>query len=188
MAGHTMLHGKRIAALIPAAGSGSRMGGQVAKPFLCIGAREILAWTLDVFETCQAIDEVWVMVPLEHCAYCQGAIIERYGFQKVRGIVAGGGTRQESVWKGFQRLDAEIDLVVVHDGVRPFVTEALLHNTLVQAARHGAAVAAVPLKDTLKRVSAAGEVETTVPRDGLWRVQTPQAFQRHLLQAAFCQA
>jgi 2-C-methyl-D-erythritol 4-phosphate cytidylyltransferase len=188
MAGDTILSGKRIAALIPAAGSGSRMGGHVAKPFLHIGTREILARTLDIFETCPAIDEVWVMVALEHCGYCQRAIVERYGFQKVRGIVAGGATRQESVWKGFQRLEGEIDLVVVHDGVRPFVTAALLHDTLVQAALHGAAVAAVPLKDTLKRVSAAGEVEATVPRDGLWRVQTPQAFQRHLLQSAFCQA
>jgi 2-C-methyl-D-erythritol 4-phosphate cytidylyltransferase len=129
-----------------------------------------------------------VVVAPEQCAYCQRAIVERYGFQKVRGIVAGGETRQESVWKGFQCLEAGIDLVVVHDGVRPFVTGVLLHDTLVQAALHGAAVAAVPLKDTLKRVSAAGEVETTVPRDGLWRVQTPQAFQRHLLQSAFSQA
>jgi 2-C-methyl-D-erythritol 4-phosphate cytidylyltransferase len=188
MAGDTGLRGKRIAALIPAAGSGSRMGGPVAKPFLSVGGREILTRTLDVFEAYHAIDEVWVMVALEHCAYCQRAIVERYGFQKVRGVVAGGATRQESVWKGFQRLAAGIDLVVVHDGVRPFVTEALLHNTLVQAARHGAAVAAVPLKDTLKRVSAAGEVEATVPRDGLWRVQTPQAFQRQLLRLAFCHA
>jgi 2-C-methyl-D-erythritol 4-phosphate cytidylyltransferase len=188
MAGDTILSGKRIAALIPAAGSGSRMGGHVAKPFLQIGAREILARTLDVFETCHAIDEVWVMVALEHRAYCQQAIVERYGLQKVRGIVAGGATRQESVWKGLQRLEAGIDLVVVHDGVRPFVTEMLLQNTLIHAVLYGAAVAAVPLKDTLKRVSAAGEVEATVPRDGLWRVQTPQAFQRHLLQAAFHQA
>jgi 2-C-methyl-D-erythritol 4-phosphate cytidylyltransferase len=92
------------------------------------------------------------------------------------------------VWRGLQRLSAAVDLVVVHDGVRPLVTEAVVRDTLCSAAWYGAAVAAVPLKDTLKRVSEAGEVEVTVPREHLWRIQTPQAFQYHVLQAAFQQA
>jgi 2-C-methyl-D-erythritol 4-phosphate cytidylyltransferase len=78
-----------------------------------------------------------------------------------------------------------VDLVVVHDGVRPFVTELLLQQTLDHASHHGAAVTAVPLKDTLKRISTAGTVEATVPREHLWRVQTPQAFQHALLRRAF---
>jgi len=78
-----------------------------------------------------------------------------------------------------------VDLVVVHDGVRPLVTELLLQQTLEQASCYGAAIAAVPLKDTLKRVSAAGTVEATVPRESLWRVQTPQAFRHVLLRRAF---
>jgi 2-C-methyl-D-erythritol 4-phosphate cytidylyltransferase len=179
---------RRIAALIPAAGSGRRMGGRVAKPFLRLGGREILARTLEVFETCWVIDEVWVIVAPEHCALCQHTVVEAYGFHKVQGVIAGGTTRQESVWQGLQQVADGIDLVVVHDGVRPLVPEALVQETLRQAARYGAAIAAVPLKDTLKRVSRAGEVETTVPREGLWRVQTPQAFQRHVLQAAFLHA
>jgi 2-C-methyl-D-erythritol 4-phosphate cytidylyltransferase len=179
---------RRIAALIPAAGRGRRMGGEVAKPFLRIGGREILARTLEVFETCCVIDEVWVMVAREHCALCRQAVVEHYGFHKVRGVIAGGITRQESVWRGLQRLGEGIDLVVVHDGVRPFVSKALLRETLRQAARYGAAIAAVPVKDTLKRVSKRGEVEATVSREGLWRVQTPQAFQRQMLQAAFLHA
>jgi 2-C-methyl-D-erythritol 4-phosphate cytidylyltransferase len=182
------LAGKRIAALIPAAGSGRRMGGRVAKPFLRLGGREILARTLDVFETCRIVDEVWVIVAPEQCTRCQHTVVARYGFHKVQGVIAGGATRQESVWRGLQRVSGGIDLVVVHDGVRPFVSEALVHQTLCQAARYGAAIAAVPLKDTLKRVSRAGEVEATVSREGLWRVQTPQAFQRHMLQAAFLHA
>jgi 2-C-methyl-D-erythritol 4-phosphate cytidylyltransferase len=157
----------------------------VAKPFLQIGGREILACTLDVFETCRVIDEVWVIVAPEHRAMCQQTVVERYGFQKVQGVIAGGATRQESVWQGLQRLEADIALVVVHDGVRPFVPEALVQETVRHAALYGAAIAAVPVKDTLKRVSVIGEVEATVPRDGLWRVQTPQAFQYHVLQAAF---
>jgi 2-C-methyl-D-erythritol 4-phosphate cytidylyltransferase len=184
----TSFVGKRIAALIPAAGSGQRMGGVIPKPFLRLGGREILARTLAVFEACAAIDEVWVIIAPEYCALCQQRIVEQYGLRKVKGVVAGGATRQESVWQGLQHVESGVDLVVVHDGVRPFITEALLRETLRCAALHGAAIAAVPIKDTLKRVSEAGEVETTVPRERLWRVQTPQVFQRPLLQAAFRQA
>jgi 2-C-methyl-D-erythritol 4-phosphate cytidylyltransferase len=175
----------RVAAIIPAAGEGRRMGGAVPKQFLQIGGREILARTLAVFEACVAIDDVWVVVAAEQCALCQSAIVERYGLRKVRGVVAGGTTRQESVWHGLQQVVQAVGLVVVHDGVRPFVTELLLQQTLDHANRFGAAIAAVPLKDTLKRVSAAGTVEATVPREHLWRVQTPQAFQHALLRRAF---
>jgi 2-C-methyl-D-erythritol 4-phosphate cytidylyltransferase len=175
----------RVAAIIPAAGEGRRMGGAVPKQFLQIGGREILARTLAVFETCVAIDDVWVVVAAEQCALCQTTIVERYGLRKVRGVVAGGTTRQESVWHGLQQVPDAVGLVVVHDGVRPFVTELLLQQTLDYAGRYGAAIAAVPLKDTLKRVSAVGTVEATVPREHLWRVQTPQAFQHALLRRAF---
>ncbi|MGQ4807766.1 2-C-methyl-D-erythritol 4-phosphate cytidylyltransferase [Candidatus Entotheonellaceae bacterium PAL068K] len=178
----------RVAALIPAAGSGQRMGGNVPKPFLRLGGREILARTLDVFETCRVVSEVWIVVAPEHCIRCQQAVVERYGFHKVRGVVAGAVTRQASVWQGLQHIDNEIELVVVHDGVRPFVPTALVHETVHQAARHGAAIAAVPLKDTLRRVSETGEAQETVPREGLWRIQTPQTFRRHLLYEAFLHA
>ena len=179
---------KRVAGLIVAAGNGVRMGGDIAKPFLQLGGREILARTLDVFERCAAISEIWVIVAAINVSACRQGIIERYGFSKVRDVVTGGTSRQESVWCGLQRIDTAIDLVVVHDGVRPFVTDAVLRETLGCAATHGAAVTAVPLRDTLKRISDGGEVETTVPRDNLWRTQTPQAFQRHLLISAYRQA
>jgi 2-C-methyl-D-erythritol 4-phosphate cytidylyltransferase len=175
----------RVAAIIPAAGEGRRMGGTVPKQFLQIGGREIVARTLAVFEACVAIDDVWVVVAAEQCTTCQNTIVERYGFRKIRGVIAGGTTRQESVWRGLQQVTDAVALVVVHDGVRPFVTELLLQQTLDYAKRYGAAIAAVPLKDTLKRVSTAGTVEATVPRERLWRIQTPQAFQHALLRRAF---
>ena len=175
----------RVAAIIPAAGEGRRMGGTVPKQFLQIGGREIVARTLAVFEACVAIDDVWVVVAAEQCTTCQNTIVERYGFRKIRGVIAGGTTRQESVWRGLQQVTDAVALVVVHDGVRPLVTELLLQQTLDHASRYGAAIAAVPLKDTLKRVSTAGTVEATVPRERLWRVQTPQAFQHALLRRAF---
>ena len=179
---------KRVAALIPAAGSGVRMGGHVAKPFLQLNGREILAHTLDVFERTALVDDVWVIVGAGNLDACRQDIVKRYGFKKVRGVVPGGASRQESVWRGLQRVDAAVDLVVVHDGVRPFVTETVLQATLACAAEHGAAVSAIPLSDTLKRVSLQGEVEATVPRENLWRTQTPQAFRRQLLETAHQQA
>lgn len=174
-----------VAALIPAAGEGRRMGGTTPKQFLQVGGREILARTLEVFEQCAAIAEIWVIVAAEQHALCQETIVQRYEFRKVRGVVAGGATRQESVWRGLQQVAETVELVVVHDGVRPLVTERLVQQTLASASRHGAAIAAVPLKDTLKRVSEAGEVESTVPRERLWRVQTPQTFRHTLLRTAF---
>ena len=134
------------------------------------------------------MSEVWVIAAPECCRRCQRTIVERYGFRKVKGVVAGGATRQASVWEGLQHLDSEVELVVVHDGVRPFVTALLVSETVCQAARYGAAVAAVPLKDTLRRVSATGEAQETVPREGLWRIQTPQTFRRGLLHEAFLHA
>lgn len=180
--------GRRVAALIPAAGSGQRMGSAVPKPYLALGGREILARTLDVFEACAAVDEVWVIVSADQQAHCREHIVERYGFGKVRGVVTGGDERQASVWCGLQQLAPEVDFVVIHDGVRPFVSEAMVTETLAGAAQHGAAIAAVPLKDTIKRVAPDGQVEATVPREHLWRVQTPQAFRRDWLQQAFEQA
>jgi 2-C-methyl-D-erythritol 4-phosphate cytidylyltransferase len=175
----------RVAALIPAAGEGRRMGGATPKQYLQLGGRELLARTLEVFEACTAIDEIWVVVAAEHCAWCQETIVERYGLRKVRGVIAGGATRQESVWRGLQHVAEAIELVVVHDGVRPLVPELLIQQTLASARQHGAAIAAVPLKDTLKRVSETHEVEDTVPRERLWRIQTPQAFRHALLRTAF---
>lgn len=188
MRAQSILANKHVAALIPAAGSGRRMGGRVAKQYLQLRGREILAYTLDIFETCPVIDEVWLIVAAGHQDFCQQAIVERYGFTKVRGIVVGGETRQDSVWRGLQQVPPACDIVVVHDGVRPLVTEAILQETIQSAATCGAAIVAVPVHDTLKRVSETGIVEVTVPREGLWRVQTPQAFHCDLLQSAFQQA
>ncbi len=175
----------RVAALIAAAGSGQRMGGPIPKPYLSLGGREILARTLEVFETCAAVHQVWVIASADQQAHCRQGIVERYGFGKVQGVVAGGDERQASVWRGLQQLGSEVDLVVIHDGVRPFVSHTMIENALACAVQHGAAIVAVPLKDTIKRVTQLGRVEATVPREHLWRVQTPQAFRRPLLYRAF---
>ena len=108
-------------------------------------------------------------------------------YEIVREVVVGGEQRQDSVYNGFNSLEEGTDIVVVHDGVRPFTTPQMITATVEAAQQHGAAITAIPVSDTVKQ-AADGFVKQTVSRDGLWRVQTPQAFQCRLLQQAFKKA
>lgn len=176
------------AALIPAAGRGQRMGLEVEKQFLHLGGKPLLAYTLAQFEATPTIDRIVVIVPLGRETFCFQAIIKPEGLRKVTHIIGGAETRQRSVMAGFSCLDADVDVVVIHDGARPFVTPALIQAAIDVALVEGSAVAAIPESDTLKRVSAAGTVVETLDRRGLWRVQTPQAFRRAVLQRALAYA
>ena len=175
-------------AIIVAAGSGSRMASDRPKQFLLLAGIPLIFHTLRPFEQCDSIDETIVVLPPESAAEFLDSAA-KFGVKKVTRVVPGGATRAESVKRGLTAIRAaSAEIVAVHDGVRPFVTDAILRQTLSHAVRYGAAITAVPVQDTLKRVSEAGDVEATVARDRLWRVQTPQAFQRSLLQAAFLHA
>jgi 2-C-methyl-D-erythritol 4-phosphate cytidylyltransferase len=176
------------AALIPAAGQGQRMGYEVEKQFLYLGGKPLLAYTLAQFEATPAIDRIVVIVPAGREAFCYEEIVAPAGWRKVTDIVAGGETRQRSVRAGFDRLDADVDVVVIHDGARPFVTPALIQTAIDAALIDGSAVAGIPESDTLKRVSGEGTIIETVDRRDLWRAQTPQAFRRALLQQALAYA
>ena len=177
-----------VAALIPAAGSGRRMGCGVEKQFLELGGKPLLARTLARFEATAAITHIVIIVPPGREKYCRQEIVEPEGFRKVSHIVAGAETRQRSVTEGFRCLSGDVDVVVVHDGARPFVTPTLIQAVIVAAARDGSAIAAIPESDTLKRVAADGTVVETLDRRYLWRAQTPQAFRREILQGALMHA
>ncbi|NIQ03009.1 MAG: 2-C-methyl-D-erythritol 4-phosphate cytidylyltransferase [Nitrospinaceae bacterium] len=172
-----------ITAIIPAAGRGTRMGAPVAKQFLELKGKPILHYTLEVFERCGVVDSVVLVVPESDVESA------RRDWNKpgrcVRGVVAGGAQRQDSVWNGLHALDPDTEIVIVHDGVRPFVTEAILRNSVETAREFGAALAAVPVSDTLKQADSEHWVTRTVDRRGLWRVQTPQTFRLPLLIEAF---
>jgi 2-C-methyl-D-erythritol 4-phosphate cytidylyltransferase len=176
------------AALIPAAGQGQRMGLDVEKQFYQLGGKPLLAYTLARFEETPGIDCIVVIVPPGRETFCYREIVEPEGFRKVTHIVAGAETRQRSVAAGFRCLNEGIDVVVIHDGARPFVTPSLIRTAIDAAVQHGSAVAAVPESDTLKRVSGEGTVLETVDRRNLWRAQTPQAFRRSILQHALAYA
>lgn len=176
------------AALIPAAGRGQRMGLDIEKQFLQLAGKPLLAYTLAQFEASPAIDRIVVIVPRGRETFCDREIVGPEGLRKVSHIVAGADTRHLSVVAGFRCLDEDVDVVVIHDGARPFVTPSLIRMAIEAAVRDGSAVAAVPESDTLKCVSDEGTVIETVDRRNLWRAQTPQAFRRSILQRALAHA
>ena len=175
-------------AIIPAAGTGSRMQAGGNKQYLLLAGRPILAHTLALFDAHPRIDRICIVVPDDEIDYCRAEIVNRYTFGKVSEIVAGGATRQDSVGNGLHGCGAAADdLVIIHDGARPLLSAAELDALLDAAVASGAATLGVPVKDTIKRVHA-GVIVATPERSSLWQVQTPQAFRFWLLRAAHSQA
>ena len=151
------------------------------KPYLELDDRPILSHTIGVFDRNTVVDAIFVIVDEMDFDVCRSAVIEPYDFQKVAGLVPGGETRQDSVCNGLKALPKDTDFVIVHDGVRPFVTGEMIFTCLEAAADWGAAVAAVPVKDTIKITDRDGFVVDTPDRNRLWSAQTPQVFRRDLL-------
>ncbi|MGH7232116.1 MAG: 2-C-methyl-D-erythritol 4-phosphate cytidylyltransferase [Nitrospiraceae bacterium] len=174
----------RAVALVPAAGRGLRMGSGTPKQFLSLGGLPVLVHSLRVLELSTAVTAVVLAVPDADREFCAKEIVSRHGFAKVTVIVAGGEQRQDSVRLGLAAIDRAVDLVLIHDAVRPFFTPELVERVIAKAAEHGAAVIAIPMRDTVKRAGADRMIETTVDRSRLWLAQTPQAFRRALLDEA----
>ena len=151
------------------------------KPYLELLDKPILTHTIGVFDRSTVVDAILVIVGETDVDACRSVVIEPYDFQKVAGLVTGGKTRQDSVFNGLKALPHDTDFVVVHDGVRPFVTDEMIFTCLEAAADWGAAVAAVPVKDTIKVTDRNEFVVDTPDRSQLWAVQTPQVFRTDLL-------
>ncbi|NPV26966.1 MAG: 2-C-methyl-D-erythritol 4-phosphate cytidylyltransferase [Firmicutes bacterium] len=177
-----------ITAIIAAAGQGKRMGVGRNKQYLSLIGQPILARTLAVFQSSPLIDDLVVVVARGEVDYCVREIVQKYRFFKVSRVIAGGKERQDSVFEGLRHLQDDCSLVVVHDGARPLLTPVILSRVIQQAELDGAAVAAVPVKDTIKVVDEDGLVVTTPGRKQLWAIQTPQVFRRDILQSAYEQA
>ena len=174
----------KVCALIPAAGKGNRMAHSVKKPYLKLAQKPILAHTIQRFEQNSTVDAIFVIVDSADFSECHTAVLRPYPFTKVQELVGGGETRQMSVYNGVRALSADVDFVIVHDAVRPFVTDEVIFACLTAADEYGAAVAAVPVKDTIKVANADSFIVETPVRDQLWAVQTPQVFRKSLLQEA----
>lgn len=173
-----------VTALIPAAGMGKRMGAAVNKQYLHLAGKPILAHTLAVFQASATVDQIYLITPEDEIVYCQENVVERFGFDKVRRIVAGGSERQHSVLNGLRALAVpEGDIVIIHDGVRPFIPETLVTQSVAVARESDGALVAVPVKDTVKVVRD-GIVRDTPPRETLWLAQTPQTFRYGIIRQA----
>ncbi len=180
----------RVAAIIPAAGIGARMKHDTPKPYLMLAGKPILAHTLAVFEATPEVHEVTVVVHPADLDTCQEQVIVPFEFKKVLRLVPGGKERQDSVYNALKVLQKEddLDIILVHDGVRPFITTDHIRRVIQAARKHGGAILGWLAQDTLKRVSPKGEVIQTLERRDIWQIQTPQAFQAQLLWRAFVEA
>ncbi len=167
--------------VLPAAGSGKRMGAGQNKLFLELLGKPILIHTLEVFEQDENCTGIWLAVKPEERAFIQ-EMLASYGISKVKGLPDGGAERQHSVHSCMKEME-QVDIVLVHDAARPFITHAIIANLVQSAHDFGAAIAGVRAKDTMKKVRD-GIIEETVDRESLWMIQTPQAFRFDLIVEA----
>lgn len=175
----------RCAAVVPAAGSSTRMAGR-DKILLPLGDQPVLVHTLRALELCPHITEI-VVVTRRDLIVPIGQLCRDCGFQKVTKVIPGGETRTRSVLNGVGEVSKEAELIAIHDGARPLVSQAVLDAVITRAAQCGAAAPAVPVKDTIKRAKN-GVVEATLDRSELFAIQTPQVFQADLIRTALARA
>lgn len=173
-----------VSCIVPAAGRGIRLKSKIAKPLVRVGGQPLVIRTLKALSQVAAIREIIVVAHKRDEGVIQCAIAQARIKTAIR-VVLGGRRRQDSVYNGLQHIDQRAGIVIVHDAARPFVESAVIKGVIRAAERWGAAVAAVPLKPTVKRVDALGRVTETPLRDGLFEIQTPQGFKTQLLRKAY---
>ena len=180
-----MRNSHRIAAILPAAGSGSRLGAVRPKQFIELAGKSILLRSLEAFQYADEVDEILVSVAgtaVEHVR----RLVEANRLNKVLHIVAGGPRRQDSVWNALQKLEgSDVRVVLIHDAARPFVSAELIRSVCEAAETFGAAIPALPVTDTIKRVSPERFIDGTIDRSTLAMAQTPQGFRLDILLNAF---
>ncbi|MDD3840726.1 MAG: 2-C-methyl-D-erythritol 4-phosphate cytidylyltransferase [Clostridia bacterium] len=177
-----------ISAVIVAAGRGQRMNTPLRKQFINLEGMPVLARTIEVFQSCEYIDNIVLAINIEDINYCKYDIVNTYGFTKVRAVVEGGETRTDSVYNCLKALKRDTDYVVIHDGVRPLVTDKIILDTLVCAVEYGCAVTGMPVKDTIKVVDGDNVISNTPDRQKLWAVHTPQIFRYDIITDCYNKA
>ena len=178
-----MISMKKIAAVCLAAGQGKRMESKVQKQYLLIEDKPVLYYALKAFQE-SPVEEIVLVVGAGEEEYCKKEIVEYYGFDKVKAVVAGGKERYHSVFFGLQAVE-EADYVLIHDGARPFLNQDIIQRCIDGAIEHNACVAGMPVKDTIKLADHEGNIESTPERSRVWQIQTPQAFSYSLIKEAY---
>lgn len=180
------MYGKyRVSVVIPGAGHGKRMKSDVSKQYIEIDNKPILAITIEAFQQSKIVDEIILVVGESELGYVQKYIKEQYGYTKIHKIVSGGRERQDSVYAGLKSIDNQTDIVMVHDAVRPFITEDEIEKLVKGVITYEACVLGVKVKDTIKIINEEMYVTHTPDRTKLYAIQTPQAFHKELLLNAY---
>ncbi len=182
--------------IIVAAGKGLRMGAATKKQYLCLDEIPILTHTIMAFGRCDCIHEIILVIPEKDQHYCQEHIIDPFLFTKNIHIAPGGKKREDSVFNGLNMVCERVEtvnktIVMIHDGVRPFVDESIIKNCINGAIQYGACIPAVKITDTIKQVCSDSEINSghfiqkTINREALYSAQTPQTFKLDLILKAF---
>ncbi|MBO4864712.1 MAG: 2-C-methyl-D-erythritol 4-phosphate cytidylyltransferase [Eubacterium sp.] len=172
-----------VSAIILAAGSGSRMKSDKAKQFLEINGKPLLYYSLKIFDA-SVVDEIILVTRGQDIDYVREEIVDKYGFRKVKRIISGGKERFESVSKGLKACDKRNKFIMIHDAARPCVTNRMILDSISEVKRSKACTVAMPAKDTIKIVNDEGFGIETPDRNSLYMIQTPQTFERKLLEEA----
>jgi len=170
----------KIGAVIVAAGKGERFGENIKKQFYPLKGKPIIVWTLNTFDKIDRIGELIIVVEKEDKEFFLKEILSKYQFSKNIRLAEGGNMRQDSVFNGVMSISKDVNIIVIHDGVRPFVSHEIIDNVIDGTIREGAAIAAIKENDTTVS-SIGGYIESFFDRDSIYRVQTPQAFKRELI-------
>lgn len=170
-------------AIVLAGGQGKRMQSKIQKQYMELKGYPVLYYSLKEFEESD-VDGVVLVVGKGEISYCQKEIIEKYGFQKVVAIVEGGKERYESVYYGLKAIESG-DYVLIHDGARPLLTQAIIKDSIEGVKKHRACVVGMPVKDTIKVIDKEGFAKETPDRSTLWLMQTPQSFTVPLVTKAY---
>lgn len=173
-----------VSAIIVAAGEGVRMGTEQRKQYLNVAGRPILSHTLHKFDVCACVDQINLVVPKHDFEYCHEKVITAACLRKPVKLVAGGHERQQSVFRGLESLDRKQGLVAVHDGVRPLIEPSTIEACVRGASECGACIPGIHVSDTIKKADRQGMITSTVQRNGLWSVQTPQVFEYRIILEA----
>ncbi len=172
-----------VSAIIVAGGKGVRMGAAVRKQYMLLAGRPVVCLTVEVFDACSCIDDIFLVVPPDDLDICAEKWMASLTLHKRIQLVAGGVERQDSVYRGIQAVGHACDVVVIHDAVRPFVSLQMIESCVAEARASGACIIGMPAMETAKQVNS-GEIERTLDRNTIWMAQTPQAFNLDLIRAA----
>ena len=170
--------------VIVAAGTGSRMNMGINKQFIKLEGKEIIAYPIEKFYNNSNIEDIVVVVKEDESEFFKKEILDKYNFKNVK-IAYGGKERQDSVYNGLKLLDEKCDVVLIHDGARPFVSDKIIDKSIEEAKEHKAIVVGVPVKDTIKVIDNDKNIVDTPNRSVLWAVQTPQTFDYNILIDAY---